>query len=361
MSGVTTLPEVVVTAKPLPPLPAAPSPFTLGGGALFGRAWSLSVSIPTQAPTSPTIILSQSTDPNALHFTFEVTLHRLAVLGAEVLEARVYNVGSDMMAKIAQQYTWVTLSAGYVSTGMTTIFNGNVIYYEYGRDENMVDSVLVIHAQGSALPTLMRIINTTLPAGSTANAVVAACASAMQADGIGMGYCSDLGGAQSPRARTLFGNVRDILRDIAQSAGATAFIDSGNKLNILKQGDTLPGDTVVLNSKSGLIRIPTQTLQQGIQAIALIIPGLFPGRTVQINQAAINPVQRFLPDQSGAGVTTESTQAQVIQPYPIEQDGFYTTVAVTYTGDNRGNPWYAEMVLEPLDPTLRTGLTLETQ
>lgn len=379
---------IEVPVKPIPassqPLTAAPpDPFVIGGGKLWGRAWSLAVSMPQQAsggiyvppgsaaqeasPTAttaaggatfsqPTVILSQSADPNALHMTFEVTLHRVGIPNQQTMEARVYNVGSDMMNKIAQQYTLVTLQAGYVSTGMTTIFSGNVVYYEWGRDANMVDSVLVIHAVAQTLPMLSRIVNTTLPAGSTATNVAQACVNAMAQDGVGMGYCSDLGSAQSPRGRTLFGMVRDVLRDIAQSVGGTAFIDNANKLNILKQGDTLPGDTIVLNSKSGLIGVPTQTLLQGIQATALIIPGLFPGRIVQINQAAINQVNRFQDVLSG-----DSTEAQVTPPYPIEQDGLYTTVTVTYRGDNRGTPWYAEMVLEPLDQTLLVPSKLATQ
>ncbi len=321
--GADGIDTVTVTA------PGPETSLTKSGQRLWLRQWSLAIG---SAAASTTL--------SPLHFVFTVTTALYQTPWQA--QIRIHNVGQKDMDMLATEYTQATLTAGYQrpSSQYGVIFDGQVAWYERGR-ENATDTYLQIYANQRDKEINASTINTTLPAGYTQLDVVKACAQAM---GIPLGYVSDLGDVKSPRARALYGMARDVLRDVAQTANATSFIQDG-KLVVLVQGDALPGSVVVLNSASGLIGVPAQTLGGGIRAVSLLNPFIRPATMVQINQADINKLT------AGPGATvSEQTRIQR-DTAGIAADGFYKVVSATHRGDNRGNPWFTEIVCVPIDPT----------
>ncbi len=92
----------------------------------------------------------------------------------------------------------------------------------------------------------------------------------------------------------------------------------------------MPGTGFVLNSRTGMIGMPIQTID-GIQVTCLLNPKIVPGSRIQIDQAS---VQQAKFDPSYTGVVNNS-----MIPATAD-DGFYKVLMVNHTGDTRGTPWY---------------------
>jgi hypothetical protein len=303
-----TLPEVTVTAKRDPPQPG------------------------------------KKIDLSEFHLTFEVK--RAAFQTPASLVAHIYNVGDDLMQRIASEFTRVTLSAGYQNGPYGVIFDGVVVWFERGR-ENATDTVLVIHANEWDQAWNGTVMNDGLPEGATHEDVVKAVLGVMTPYGISLGVLSALDPAKSPRARAMVGMARDQLRDIAQANDAMAFIDQDGKLNVLKKDDVLSTPAIVLNTSSGMIGVPRMTLGQGVAVTSLLNPGIKPGASIRINQKEL--ITRIEAPAGGTGGTKQQIQ-DLTTTQQVAADGGYKIYSVTHHGDNRGNPWYSDIMTMPMSP-----------
>ena len=292
-------------------------------------------------------------DLSNLRFTFKVTKN-LNINAAE-LEAHINNVGRPTVQQIAKQYSTVWLSAGYraPSTTYGQIFVGQITWYERGRETNGVDTYLTINAMCRDDAINRARINTVLPAGHTHRDIIQACADAMN---VKVGFITKLIGEQTmSRARALFGMARDPLRDIHQHYGATCHVDDSGTLHMLGPNETVPGDTIVLNSKTGMIGVPAMTLGGGINARCLLNPNIVPGATVKINEADINQIvaSQASRNLTGKDVPTAGKLFDLLHKtagISVEGDGIYKVMQLTHQGDNRGNDWYTDMVLQSNNP-----------
>jgi hypothetical protein len=329
-----TIPDRPLTAAvPLaPPVPAAET----DGALLWLRKWSLSVGPPSG---------QQAIDLSDLAFSFSIEQTQL--MTPWIGHITVFNVGDDIINRMQKELTHVFLAAGYQPPSRQSgqVFAGEIAYYRRGRQatETFVEIVAVQADQ----PLNAAVVNTWIPVGYAKQDVVMACLAAMP--GITLGQITDLGDDKSPRGRTLFGMASDILRDVAQSANANVYIDTNNQLHMLSESEYLQMSTEtvpVLNSQTGLIGVPTQTLGAGVEARSLLNPAIIPGGQVKIAQRDVMTYTGVEP-----GRLPDTNMALTFSNMALAADGFYVVGAVRHWGENRGNPWYSDITTKPVDPT----------
>jgi hypothetical protein len=156
-----------------------------------------------------------------------------------------------------------------------------------------------------------------------------------QAGSIAMGYLDPalkLFQPVFPRAVTLYGMARDVLLNVAKSKQANVSYQQG-QVQMLGLNNSMPGSAVVLNTDTGLVGMPTQTMG-GILARALINPSIKINTQVQIAQALVQGAQ--IPIGPGG-------QQVPVQIPDIAADGFYKVLGIDFDGDTRGNPWYMDL------------------
>jgi len=271
----------------------------------------------------------EAIDLSALRIRFSVTQHTLQ--SPNIGDITISNLSDETVQRIKNEGTTVTLEAGYQS-GYGLIFKGQIIQKRKGR-ENPVDTYLNILAQGGDQAYNHAVVNKTLAAGHTYKDQVMTAYEAMKPFGITLGYVTDLGAKKMPKGRVLFGMARDVLRTVAMSTG-TSWSIQNNQLTVVKDTEAAPGGAIVLNSRTGMIGLPVQTID-GIQVQCLLNPMIGPGSLIQINQADIQDA-KFDPGYLG-----EVNNSMI--PTTAD-DGFYKVLVVNQEGDTRGEPWYSNML-----------------
>ena len=254
----------------------------------------------------------------------------------------VYNLSPDTGKKLQKEGTRVILKAGYESAGYGIIFAGQIKQFRTGRVDSAT-TFFEIRAQDGDVAYNVSTINVTLAAGSTAEDALAAVLEALKPYNITRGFIGTLPPDRSIRAQVFSGMTRDVLRDLSQTWGMTWSIQGG-KLTVLPlTGRALPGDAIVLTSASGLIGRPEQTID-GIRARALLNPELVAGRTVRIDNTSITRGQYSL-------AYLGDLQNEMLKQVRVTEDGLYRVIAVDYSGDTRGQEWYADIICVALgDP-----------
>jgi hypothetical protein len=167
--------------------------------------------------------------------------------------------------------------------------------------------------------------------------------------GISKGFIGvDLSTPTYNRAVTLVGMARNILSNIAKTKQATASYQQ-EQVTIVKNGQSAPGAAIVLNSTTGLIGMPTQTIQ-GIMARCLLNPAIHCHSQVQINQTDI---------QGGTTPINVTGTNELGNQFlaPIAADGLYLVYRADIHGDTRGNEWYQDLGTVALNTPLNAGQT----
>lgn len=271
---------------------------------------------------------SDGLDLSELHFKFDVMQSDFESPDNSYI--RVYNLSDSTAKKIQNEFTKVTLQAGYQNGAFGTIFSGTIKQTKRGR-ENATDKYLDIIATDSDINYNFGVVNKTLEAGAEPSDISSALASAMDAS---ISYESYNVGASLPRGKVLYGMARTHMRALAKTTKTTWSLQDG-KLVIIPKTGYLPNEAVVLNSKTGLVGLPEQT-EDGIKAVCLLNPNIVIGSRVQIDNESIQK-------------QTFSTSYTAINMYPsIAADGIYRVLVAEYHGDTRGHEWY----------TTITGLTI---
>jgi hypothetical protein len=325
--------------------------------ALFNRQISLVVtdSSGNGLELSGTLPLT-STGPQPLssgfHIVFRVESWNTGTPNA--LNLRIYNLNNATAQQIQNEFTRVVLRAGYPGN-FGILFDGTITHIKRGAvnsdlgdldgvrsgNENASDTYVDIFASDGDEAHNWGILNRTLAAGYTPAQVNDAIGQAMGAATTGPFSVGDLPSTtpqpQAPRGRVLYGMARDHADVLAKSYGLNWGIQNG-ALQWLPWSAYKPGDAVVLNSRTGLIGVPTQT-PDGINVRSLLNPSIGLFSRVQINQKLIQQA-------------AQSQAFGALNALPsVTSDGQYKVIWLAHTGDTRGTPWFTEFVCVSIDPS----------
>jgi baseplate hub protein gp41 len=256
---------------------------------------------------------------------------------------RVYNLDPTTVKKIQGEFDTVILQAGYQQGLFGTIFKGTIKQYRTGR-ENATDTYLDILAADNDIGYNFGVVNQTLAAGSTPADVVKASAAAM---GVTVGYTPKLNGTEYIRGKVLFGLGRAHANAVAKTAGSTWSVQNG-VLQMIPLTGYLPTEAVVLNSGSGMIGIPEIT-DNGLHVRCLINPKLAVGGLIKVNNADINKLT-----QQNAKDPLAFNQYAIQHLANISTDGLYRVYVIEYTGDTRGDEWFADLICLAVQGTSKT-------
>ncbi|KAB7788049.1 phage protein [Methylorubrum populi] len=258
-----------------------------------------------------------------------------------VLNLFITNPSRATIEVIREEYKKITLSAGY-NSDIGALFSGEIIQVRSGR-ENVIDTYCHIMATASERPRNFGVVNKALAAGHTYRDRIDVAAKAFAEFGITVGHIDDLGNKKFPRNFICFGMAKDLLREVCEATGASWHIHNG-KLNVLKNKNTLPDGAVVLNSDTGMVGLPEQTIQ-GVIVRCLLNYRIRPGTKLQINESSIQRAA-FNPSVQGAGSNELLKDNNILG---VAADGFYKALLVEHNGDTRGPNWYTEIVCVKAD------------
>lgn len=336
------LPEIAAEAPPAPlppprpadldPQPADPSQGTNQAEQVGGKQYLRELRLVVGNDSGNALDLSN------LRVRFEVHTNDSGSAPANA-SIRIYNLAKATAKKLVKgqktEFTAVQLDAGYRGD-IGKLFDGEIIQIRSGR-ENPVDTYVHIVATHSGKAHNFGVVNKTLASGHTFKDWVQTSFEAMQKHNpaLQLGFVADLGQVKMPRARTLFGMARDLMLDVGRATNTTWFIHE-NKLNVIKNGEPLPGSAFVINSSTGMVGLPVQTME-GIEVRTLLNRRIGPGTRLKIDEGSIQRAQM-------SPQTLVGERDQGLLPAINEADGEYKAVVIDHYGDTRGNDWYSEII-----------------
>lgn len=291
---------------------------------------------------------------------------------------KIYNLSADTVNHITgQEFSKVRLIAGYdgiapevsasdvgtvrevdaADVGQSDgrnyglIFSGEIRYSVTGKD-SPIDSYVLIQAADTDLAFATSITSQTLAAGYTVADVNRALMKDFEAKGATEGLTPEMPATVFPRGRVLFGMTRHLMDNVAGQCGATwQFVDGQRQM---VANNEYVHDAIVLNSATGLIGMPQQTISNGVNVRALINPNIRVNGLIQLDQASVYRTALSNNDIAMAGgqITDQNTDGNITlsgttaQPASIATDGVYIVRGIMYTGDTRGQAWYMDMMCE---------------
>jgi hypothetical protein len=306
--------------------------------ALFGRRLSLLVGTGGQG-------LELAPDPSNLpKVTFRIRQFDRET--PNTARIRVYNLADGTVNRIRKEFTDLTLQAGYVDGPFGVVFQGTIIQVKKGWEgEGGVDSYVDIIAADGDQSYAFSVVNTAIAKGSTFQDRLTALTKAASPQGVSAGYTAPLPANKLPRGRVYYGNWRDHMRALAFSTDTVWSVQNG-KVQVIPLQGYLPGEALVLTSRTGLIGWPEQT-EEGIKVRSLLNPKIKIGGRIQLDNASIL--------QADLNTTYTGSAANSLLP-SIAADGIYRVVVAEPVGDTRGNDWYTDMICialgEPVTPSL---------
>ena len=314
----------------------------------FGRKWTVVIAAGTTG-----------IDVSNLHVRFEIKQSDTQT--PNVAYARIYNLSQATLNRIyslsaasqgytvtagGAEYARLILQAGYQPPGnFGKIFDGTIKQLKHGRESN-IDSYLEVLAADVDLPYNFGPISTTLSAGVTPQQQLAYILKGQNtyADNpIALGDLTEMTGGVLPRGKVLWGMGQSEYLNLGQTTGTKLFVVNGTLVAMPLTG-YLPGEAVVLNSKTGMVGVPEAT-QNGVEVRCLLNPKLTIGTRVQINNTAINQSTVLNLGQGGR------LGNEISQFASVTNDGYYRIASIDYTGDTRGQDWYSDIICLTVDPS----------
>lgn len=286
-----------------------------------------------------TLLVSNSAgsavDLSPLRIKFAVK--RSDTMTPNVADIRVYNVDLNLAQFIKNEFTKVVLQAGYTGN-YGGIFKGNIKQVILGR-ESATDTFIDIIAGDGDQAYNFAVVNTTLSKGSSQSDQLNAAVDSMKPNGVTMGYTGTMPTQQLPRGKVMYGNARKYIRNIADSSDFGWSIQD-EQVNFIKQSTYLPGDVVVLTSKTGLIGTPQQT-NEGVNCKCLLNPFIKIAGRIQIDNRSVEALK--------INLSVPGSPANI--PAPVNADGIYYVLVAEHLGDTRDVEWYTNLITCYVDPT----------
>jgi hypothetical protein len=261
---------------------------------------------------------------------------------------RVYNLKNDTANSIQKEFQEVSLQAGYEDGNYAVIFSGQIMQVKKGRESN-VDSYVDLTCGDALLAHTHGFVSKSIEGASQSDIVravhenVSAQGVTLAPDALQTVGASKTGGVL-PRGKVLWGLGSKILRDVADTTGTTWSIQNG-VLTFSDRAGYRSGEAVKINSQTGMVGIPEQTLQ-GIEIKTLLNPLIAIGGRVQINNADINQTANTkLSDKAYWQQPSDRMYATL----STEEDGVYRVLVCEHSGDTRGQEWYSSLTCLLLD------------
>ncbi|CAB4149476.1 hypothetical protein UFOVP558_2 [uncultured Caudovirales phage] len=274
-------------------------------------------------------------DLSKLRIKFNVK--RSDTMTPNTADIRVYNLEEKTALQIKKEFNRVILQAGYAGN-YGVIFQGNIKQVIIGR-ESATDTFIDIVAGDGDRAYNFAIVNQTIAAGASASDQVNAATNAMAPKGVTAGNVGDMPTEKLPRGKVMYGNARTYLRDVAQSSDKSWSIQD-EKVTFVSKKSYLPGERVVLTSKTGMIGTPQQT-NEGVNVKCLLNPMIKIATRVQIDNKSI--------ERYKINLAVPNSPANI--PAPLTADGVYYVLVIEHEGDTRGVPWYSTMICLNIDVT----------
>ena len=232
-----------------------------------------------------------------------------------------------------------------------TIFTGDIRYSMTGKD-NPVDSFVLIQAGDTDAAFITSITSQTIAAGYTVADVNNALMKDFAATGATEGRTPAMPPTVFPRGRVLHGLTRTFMDNVASQCNATWMFVDGKREMVTD--DEVVHEAIVLNSNTGLVGMPQQTMGNGVNVRCLINPNIRVNGLIQLDQKSVYRTQLGSDDiaLSGGRITDQNVDGNIslngttAQPASIATDGVYIVRGIMYTGDTRGQAWYMDMMCE---------------
>lgn len=247
----------------------------------------------------------------------------------------IYNLAQDTIASIKAGDT-VILEAGYENGNFGMIFTGQIVQ-PYTSKEDGTDIALWLIVQDGDVYLKSSFVMQTVAKSSTHADIVRLCMGEEVAEGV---LTSQLSEGQLPRGKVIFAEPSKVLSQIANSHQSQFYLEDG-RINIVAATDYASNEAVELNPATGLIGMPSQT-DDGISGQCLMNPSIKLNTLIYINQSLVTQKQ----------VAEGETAVQ-----PVNADGVYRIIKLTYEGDTHGDAWYCNFEAVTQSGAKPSGLT----
>lgn len=278
-------------------------------------------------------LAGQAIDFSPLRCVFSVKLNTLETPNSA--DIRVYNVAPQTAVQVRSEFKNVIIQAGYAKN-FGVIFKGNIKQVILGR-ENATDTFMDLVCGDGDSAYNFAVVNDAIGgsgAGATQQDVLNVCLKSMEPFGITSGAGLPL--TNSPklmRGKILLGNTRNFIRDIAQTVNCDWSIQQG-ALTFIPKNKTLPGQAILITSKTGMVGAPEQT-NEGVNVKCLLNPLIRVGGRIQLDNSTVQLIHLSL---------TLAPNATTNTAVPLSSNGVYHPFALEYQGDTRGVPWYTKAI-----------------
>jgi len=232
------------------------------------------------------------------------------------------------------------------------IYNGDIRFSVTGRD-NPTDTYTLIQAIDGHEAMLGAVINTTIAKGYTVKQLYDVVMSYFATFGVTPGLVPEFPTTVFPRGRSIFAMAHEVMDQVAKMCKATWQIVD-NKVDMVADNKYVGQEATVLNSQTGLIGMPQQTMGAGVNVRCLINPNIRVHSLIELDQSSVYRAALSSNDiQMSGGRITEIDEngnkvvsgiASSAPPASIATDGVYIVQSISYTGDTRGQAWYMDMM-----------------
>ncbi|TXN15881.1 hypothetical protein FV219_01545 [Methylobacterium sp. WL122] len=248
----------------------------------------------------------------------------------------ITNPAPSTIVAMRKEKAKVTLRAGYRDGGAGLIFEGELLQLRNGR-ENVSDTYAHAIATSGENGRNYATVNKALAAGHTYKDRIDTGMAAFGKLGLKPGFIDNLPTRKFPRNYVAHSMAHDLFRETCQAVGASWWIQ-GDRVNVLRAQNTIPGNTHVINADTGMVGLPEQTIE-GIIVRTLLNYDIYPGSAIKLNNASIQ--QAALSPSTGAGANNEDYIGS--GRLAIGGDGTYKVWRVEHEGDTRGQQYFTTL------------------
>lgn len=276
-------------------------------------------------------------------FRIKFSVKRSDTATPNTADILVYNVDRGTALKIQKEFKTVVLQAGYPGN-QGVIFSGNIKQVILGRESATDTFVNLVCGDGDRAYN-WAVVNESLAKGAKATDQVNSAVTAMTPKGVTLGNEGDLPAEKLPRGKTMFGNAREVLRNVAKTTDRSWSIQNG-KVTFVKKTSYLPGDIVKITSATGMIGTPQQTTD-GVNVKCLLNPNIQVSGRIHIDNETI--LQQKLNLDQIAAAKGDVSQINFLLPRNLNADGTYYVLVLEHLGDTRGTEWYTSLTCLNID------------